>query len=154
MLNTTKDYAKFKDGRREDRNDSHQNSSDNQQENTTHEYEEENEENSTNEYEEENEEVDEVSGGHTYTPLNREEILAAAMTEGEEHLFTPEAEDFAEEERAVGAMVVEYSDDDSKTNDMPALTKRCGSDYWSSSDDDSDTSEYWQLDDDEVSTEK
>ena len=56
MLNTTKDYAKFKDGRREDRNDSRQNSSDNQQENIT------------NGNEEENEEVDEVSGGHTYTP--------------------------------------------------------------------------------------
>lgn len=141
MLDTTKEYAldnrKLRDGMRDGRYDSQQNTSNDQQENAA------------NEIEEENDGADEISGGHTYTPLTQDEILAAAMTEGEEQMFTPE--DFAKEERAVGAMVAEYSDDDSDTNDMPALTKHCGSNYWSSSDDDSATAEYWHQDDDDKS---
>lgn len=90
-----------------------------------------------------------MSGGRTYTPPTKDEILVAAMTEGEEQFFTPE--DFAEEEQAVGAMVVECSDDDSDSNDMPALTERCANDYWSSLDEDSAPMNYWYQDDAEVS---
>lgn len=115
LLDTKKEDNFLSDKLCDGRNDDCQNSLTAQQENAS------------NEEGKEDNESEEVSGGHTYTPLTQEEVLAVAMMEGEENFFTPE--DFDEEEHVVGAMVIECSDEDSNFDNMSALTERCTGDY-------------------------